>query len=181
MVDGLADGTSAVIIKIHHSITDGVGGMKLQLALFNLSPDDPTGVTRTPRDPRTEPARARPTRSATRVAAAPACLPIGPSGAWVATGRPPTRLARSAPEELSGSVVRMIKPASPMSPLITERSLSVRFDTLQFPWPRPKGRQGVRRPSQRCLHRRLGARLRRYHEAHAQRRCAPHEHADQHP
>ena len=41
IVDGLADGTTALILKIHHSITDGVGGMKLQLALFDLAPDDP--------------------------------------------------------------------------------------------------------------------------------------------
>ena len=71
-------------------------------------------------------------------------------------------------EELSGSVVRMIKPASPMSPLITERSLSVRFDTLQFPLAQAKGAAKVSggRLNDAFIGG-LALGLRRYHEAHA--------------
>jgi diacylglycerol O-acyltransferase len=35
-VDGLADGTSAMILKVHHSMTDGVGGLELLMGLFDL-------------------------------------------------------------------------------------------------------------------------------------------------
>src|SRR5438045_1519564 len=43
VVEGLADGKAAVIQKLHHSITDGVGAIKLAMVLFDLErePDDP--------------------------------------------------------------------------------------------------------------------------------------------
>ena len=36
VVEGLADGKAALIQKIHHSITDGVGGVKLAMMLLDL-------------------------------------------------------------------------------------------------------------------------------------------------
>ena len=36
VVEGLADGKAAVIQKLHHSITDGVGAIKLAMVLFDL-------------------------------------------------------------------------------------------------------------------------------------------------
>lgn len=36
VVDGLEGGRSAFVIKVHHSMTDGVGGMKLLMMLFDL-------------------------------------------------------------------------------------------------------------------------------------------------
>ena len=36
VVDGLQDGGAAVIAKIHHAITDGVGGVKLLMELLDL-------------------------------------------------------------------------------------------------------------------------------------------------
>ncbi|HEX7521221.1 MAG TPA: wax ester/triacylglycerol synthase family O-acyltransferase [Acidimicrobiia bacterium] len=36
LVDGLADGRAAAIMKVHHSMTDGVGGMRLAMMLFDL-------------------------------------------------------------------------------------------------------------------------------------------------
>jgi diacylglycerol O-acyltransferase / wax synthase len=43
VVDGLEGGKSAFVIKVHHSMTDGVGGMKLLMMLFDLErePDPP--------------------------------------------------------------------------------------------------------------------------------------------
>ncbi|MCO5317330.1 MAG: WS/DGAT domain-containing protein [Microthrixaceae bacterium] len=35
-VDDLAEGNSALVVKIHHSVTDGVGAMRLMLELFDL-------------------------------------------------------------------------------------------------------------------------------------------------
>src|SRR5207342_3340406 len=36
LVEGLEDGRAAMIMKVHHSMTDGVGGMKLLLMLFDF-------------------------------------------------------------------------------------------------------------------------------------------------
>ncbi|MCZ7629801.1 MAG: wax ester/triacylglycerol synthase family O-acyltransferase [Microthrixaceae bacterium] len=40
-VTDLAGDATALIIKIHHSVTDGVGGVRLMLELFDLEPDPP--------------------------------------------------------------------------------------------------------------------------------------------
>ena len=38
LVEGMADGGSALILKVHHTMTDGVGGMKLLQHLFDADP-----------------------------------------------------------------------------------------------------------------------------------------------
>ena len=39
VIDGLEGGRSAMLQKMHHTITDGVGGLKLSLALVDFEPD----------------------------------------------------------------------------------------------------------------------------------------------
>jgi diacylglycerol O-acyltransferase / wax synthase len=39
VIEGLADGGSAVLLKAHHSVSDGVGGVTMMLELFDLSPE----------------------------------------------------------------------------------------------------------------------------------------------
>ena len=138
IVDGLADGTTALILKIHHSITDGVGGMKLQLALFDLAPDDPKPELPDAPDihvlsqpERVADAVTYETQRSASLFASWAKRGLG--GAMGVITDPVGALAGA--EELTESVFRLVKPASPLSPLITERSLSVRFATLQFPLP----------------------------------------------
>jgi WS/DGAT/MGAT family acyltransferase len=41
LIDGLAGGRAALLQKVHHTISDGVGGLKLSLALLDLEPDPP--------------------------------------------------------------------------------------------------------------------------------------------
>nr|WHV03898.1 putative wax ester synthase/acyl-CoA:diacylglycerol acyltransferase [uncultured bacterium] len=171
LVDGLADGTTAVIIKIHHSITDGVGGMKLQLALFDLAsdapapelPDAPSVNVMSQPERMADAVTHETQRNATMLAS---WAKRGLSSALGAVTDPVGALAGA--EELSGSVVRMIKPASPMSPILTKRSLSVRFDTLHFPLPTAKAAAKVAggRLNDAFLGG-LALGLRRYHEAHA--------------
>src|SRR5205807_5536637 len=43
VVEDLADGRAALIQKVHHSITDGVGGMKLAMMILDLEAE-PVGV-----------------------------------------------------------------------------------------------------------------------------------------
>jgi diacylglycerol O-acyltransferase len=39
IIEGLGDGRAAVLQKIHHTITDGVGGLRLSLAFVDFEPD----------------------------------------------------------------------------------------------------------------------------------------------
>lgn len=41
VVEGLEGGRAALLQKIHHTITDGVGGVKLSLSLLDFEPDPP--------------------------------------------------------------------------------------------------------------------------------------------
>lgn len=41
--EGLADGRTAVLLKMHHALADGIGGMLIGSALFDLEPDTPLG------------------------------------------------------------------------------------------------------------------------------------------
>jgi diacylglycerol O-acyltransferase len=44
LIEGLADGRAALLQKIHHTITDGVGGLRLSLAFVDFEPDAPGPV-----------------------------------------------------------------------------------------------------------------------------------------
>ena len=39
LVDGLEGGVSALVLKLHHALTDGIGGVQLAMTLFDLTPD----------------------------------------------------------------------------------------------------------------------------------------------
>jgi hypothetical protein len=39
IIEGLDDGRAALLQKIHHTITDGVGGLRLSLAFVDFDPD----------------------------------------------------------------------------------------------------------------------------------------------
>ncbi len=45
VIDGLAGGRTAMLQKMHHTITDGVGGLKLSLALVDFEPDPEPAAT----------------------------------------------------------------------------------------------------------------------------------------
>jgi WS/DGAT/MGAT family acyltransferase len=135
MVEGLPDGRAALVIKVHHSMTDGVGGMKLLLMLFDLEREvaeqgpDPDPVT------------------------LPVFTPLGLLGQSLAYQqrrfgdsamgvfegvRGAVRALRDDPEHAiergvraAESVARYLAPApTPMSPLIDGRSLQRRLTTL---------------------------------------------------
>ncbi|MBI2704570.1 MAG: DUF1298 domain-containing protein [Actinobacteria bacterium] len=138
VVEGLADGKAALIGKVHHAITDGVGGVKLQMEMLDLE--------RNPEDPGAAPE-------------APAARVLTERERWLDAISYETqrqagtagRAVASAPNDIIGflrdpvgtvtgvlnttaSLARMLRPATePMSPLMRGRSLSVRFDTLQLP------------------------------------------------
>ncbi|HEX4866942.1 MAG TPA: wax ester/triacylglycerol synthase domain-containing protein [Acidimicrobiales bacterium] len=125
VVDGLEDGAAAFVLRFHHTITDGMGGIELARELFDTS--------------------RRPTRRS--AAAPPSAEPVqrsdhGPSGVdqtagWasaaaraavdpVGTSRAGLRMARS--------VVKMLAPArAPLSPILLGRGLDRHLRVLDVP------------------------------------------------
>lgn len=141
MVEGLADGRAALICKLHHSITDGVGGMKLQMELLDLERHPSPLVEDQPLPPAPEPERLsegqRWVDAVTYEARRQADAVTGSAGTVIDTARrlreDPVRVGVDI-LSTAGSLVRMLRPTTePMSPLMGARSLSVHFDTIQVP------------------------------------------------
>jgi diacylglycerol O-acyltransferase / wax synthase len=138
VVDGLDGGRSAFVIKVHHSMTDGVGGMKLLMMLFDLEREPhPPGPTDELHD-------------------LPAFTPLALIGrsldyqrrrAWdivqhaiantVNAARSVTRDPEAALQEaghVARSVASFLAPATtPRSPIIGARSLGRRLAALDIP------------------------------------------------
>ena len=137
VVEGLPGKKSALIMKVHHAITDGIGGMRLQLELLDLTPDAPEREM--PPEPvihvMTQPERFadafdHQTRRQLGLARRLAGGVLGGVGA--ALTDPVHAIATGT--GMATSVGRVLRPAShPLSPLMTGRSLSSRFDTLTIP------------------------------------------------
>jgi WS/DGAT/MGAT family acyltransferase len=135
VVEGLADGKAALILKLHHAITDGVGGVKIAMHMFDLerkgsdrgpAPEPPEVKVLGQRERIVDALRHEQRRQAgiaTRVAG------NARSAAGAVAGDLAGSLRRAG--ETLGSVARMLQPATePLSPLMRGRSLSVRFDTI---------------------------------------------------
>lgn len=138
VVEGLEDGRAGLIMKIHHAVTDGVGGVKLMLETFDAEAD-PGRPGEMPEAPEIhvmsqverffdafahEQRRAMgiAKRSLGMVTQAALGTAADPVGVGVRVG------------ETVGSAARLLAPASePLSPLMTRRSLSVQFHTLTVP------------------------------------------------
>jgi WS/DGAT/MGAT family acyltransferase len=121
IVEGLDDGRAAFILKFHHTMTDGVGGVDLASDVFDH--------TRNGR-------RARPHVAATPdlPPAPPSWMPFVAAGlAGVRAVSQPARLAADATRFVK-SIARMLAPVpEPLSPLLLGRSLDRRLDTVQRP------------------------------------------------
>ncbi|MFZ4432912.1 MAG: wax ester/triacylglycerol synthase domain-containing protein [Microthrixaceae bacterium] len=142
VVEDLGDDQSAVILKIHHSITDGVGGVRLMLELFDLEPD-------APERPMPDAPEAKVLNQAERFVDAfqhesrrqlrflGDLAGRGLSGATTAVSDPAGTV--DSVSELVASTARILRPVShPLSPLMTGRSLSTHFGHITLPLDRAK-------------------------------------------
>ena len=138
LVEGLEDGGAALVQKLHHAVTDGVGGMELAMVLLDLEREAPGPSAPMPEPPavhvlspaeRTVDALGHLFRRNVGIARrAGATLPA----AARETLRDPVAAIRGLGEG-AASVARMVAPASePMSPVMRARSLSVRFEPMTF-------------------------------------------------
>lgn len=138
VVEGLEDGKAAMIQKLHHAITDGVGGMQIAMLLLDLERDPSTVDEEMPPVPegrvlgpaeRTVDAMTHVVRRNLGIARRAGSTV---TGAAAAAARDPFGAARGLGDAVA-SVGRMLAPATePLSPLMRDRSLSVRFDTISL-------------------------------------------------
>jgi diacylglycerol O-acyltransferase len=132
VLEDLEDGRTALVQKIHHSLADGVGMMKLSMSFLDIEPDPADTLGPMPDVPMEEhpslieqigsglnrQARSR----ATAIATGPRRV-----GGLV---RNPLGVVQGAARS-TASAARMLRPVSePMSPVMTGRSHNLRFDTL---------------------------------------------------
>ncbi len=168
VLDGLEDGRSALVQKMHHSLIDGVGAMKLSMAVFDATAE---GVDRGPMPP--VPDAELPTLAALVADG----LQHETRRAIGIAGRVPGRVLSAALDPvgsvrrsaaLAGSAARMLRPVSePMSPIMTGRSLSVRVDTLAAPLSAMKAAaRSVDGSLNDAFVASVAGGLRRYHEHH---------------
>jgi WS/DGAT/MGAT family acyltransferase len=141
VVDGLEEGRSALILKLHHSVSDGVGMVKMTSSLVERSRED----TPRPRSHRISVLEEHPpagafgeTLSAIRFRAeqnlsiASRLAGAVPRGVGRLLRDPATAVGDA--RNFVGSLRRLLQPVSePMSPLMKERSTSVHFDVLELP------------------------------------------------
>lgn len=137
VVEGLSNDRTAIILKVHHAITDGVGGVRLMLELFDLEPNPKERPM--PSEPEVHVMnqterfidafnheRRRQGEALRQAAAAGLGSAVG--AAYDPTG------SMTAGTELASSIGRLLRPgASPLSPIMTERSLSNHFEVLTMP------------------------------------------------
>ena len=139
VVQGFDGDRAAVIIKLHHAITDGIGGMSMAATLFDL--------TRTPEDlgpvpdlPEGEVLGVRQRILNGAQFATRSVLEHGQSLAEEAVGLATRVVTDPGASAVAGSafaqsVARLLAPASePLSPLMHGRSLSARLAVIQVPF-----------------------------------------------
>ena len=142
VVEDLEHGNTAIIMKIHHAITDGVGGVQLMLEIFDL---EPAPAARVHLDPPVVHVMNQAERfmdafqhEARRQMGIAKRAISGATSSVAGAVTDPLGTASSA-AELADSAIRILKPSSaPLSPLMKHRSLSNHFSTLAIPLDQAK-------------------------------------------
>lgn len=172
LFEGLADGKAALLMKVHHALTDGIGG--IQLAAYVVD------IDRTPIDPGPLPPVPQPgprgatdgltsavgfvaSRWARNARSLAGALPGGVSQS---VRRPTETLGAVAAH--AGSVARFVRPiTTTLSPVMTRRSVHRHFNVLDVPTA------GLRSAAQAAggslndsFLAALSGGMRRYHEHH---------------
>lgn len=172
LIDGLENDGAAMVLKFHHALTDGVGGIQIGMILFDLSevPEKREPVAELPGV--RPPPWLRDYRDTARYDAQLVgnaligTLKSAPKLIFNGIRRPV--LSASAAAEMAASVYRTVRPVNRTgSPLMKERSLIRRLGVLDVPLPR------LRDAAHRCggalndaFVAGVAGGLRRYHEQH---------------
>jgi WS/DGAT/MGAT family acyltransferase len=141
VVEGLEGGRAAIIQKVHHAITDGVGGMQMVMTMIDLEREPAATDEELPPAPvpevfgpvhRTADALGHVRRRNLGIARRA-------GGNLVAAAASAVSAPASVVAGLGatvGSIGRLLAPTpTPLSPIMTERSMSFRFQALTFSLP----------------------------------------------
>ena len=136
VVEGLEDGKAALVQKLHHSIADGVGGIRLAAMLLDLEHDTETESCVLPSAtavPATDLAARSILRQLPGAASTARRAPRLLADVTASVARHPMATAAAA-SAMAASVGRMLATMSgPTSPLLTGRTVGRRFDVLEVP------------------------------------------------
>ena len=128
VVDGLGDGRSALVLKIHHAATDGVGGVALAGSLFDTDPDG-THISGDDFAPLPESRLRRLLDEASGIGALTGTIASSTAQAI----RQPVEFAREA-VRTAGSVADLLRPIRrPLSSVMVGRSLTRHLDVIDVP------------------------------------------------
>ena len=137
-IEGLKRGRTAVVLKIHHSLTDGVGGIELARLLFDLEPE-PGDLGPMPDAPVAE--HLGPGALAREAIGHNLSQVLDLSRRRLGTAaddvaqvlRDPSQAVASA-FATGQSIARFVAPVTDtLSPVMTERHLAWHYDVLKFP------------------------------------------------
>lgn len=138
LVEGLDDGAAALVLRIHHSLTDGVGGIELAAHIVDFErnpaaqppmPDVPAPLDRPALGAGGERAWSGVQQVGGLMAAAAHAAPK----LMVAAARRPLSIWGDA-ASLVASISRMVEPATTTwSPVMTDRRLAWRFHAFETP------------------------------------------------
>ena len=140
LVDGLADGAAALVCKLHHSLTDGIGGVQIAMVLFDVTeqPQDlgPLPPEPTPEQPSTlDGVRFSIGYDAKLVGKLARTALRGAPGALVGSIRHPRATAVGV-FETAASVYRTIRPINHTgSPIMKDRRLVRELGVHEVPMP----------------------------------------------
>ena len=137
VIEGLEDGKAAMVQKVHHAVTDGVGGVEIALTMLDLE-REPTGdlgpMPEVP-EPQVFNALELLTDGIAHEARRQAGIMSRLAGEVFKAVRTPRDTATAA-NDMASSLGRMLAPAfEPLSPLMKNRSLSSRYDVLTVSLP----------------------------------------------
>jgi WS/DGAT/MGAT family acyltransferase len=138
LVEGLEGGRAALVMKLHHALTDGIGGMEMAKNLFDL---EPVAADLGPMPPAPDPeplssgalVRDALGHNAKRAAGiARSMLPASVKTGMYAMCHPGAAMKGGI--DFVGSVARTVRPInSTLSPVMQRRRISWHFDALTVP------------------------------------------------
>ena len=137
LVDGLSKGRSALIEKLHHTITDGEGSVKLSLQFLDFERDAPEPPPVTADDLEVEDVPEPSSAEAVRTLLAGSLrLPIGMLRQFRHLLADPTQMpsaGAAAADTVRGILSQLSDVDQARSPLWTQRSLHRRLEVLRYP------------------------------------------------
>ncbi|MFA6575237.1 MAG: wax ester/triacylglycerol synthase domain-containing protein [Nocardioides sp.] len=171
LVDGLDNGAAALVCKLHHSLSDGIGAVQVAMILFDLSPES---LDRGPLPGMAEPeARGKldplryPALYDVALVEKAALFAVRSPAVLLRAVRRPVASTRTA-VEMAASVYRMIRPINHCgSPIMTQRRLIRRLGTHEVSLPALKSAGRIAGGTLNdAFMAGIAAGLRRYHSHH---------------